>query len=420
MGAGHGIAAGGFELPQAINYPSEAGADLGSGVLFHTIGKNLMIPLSVPCLAGNEWKYVKECLDTGWVSTAGGYVTRFEEELKQQTGAVHAVACVSGTAALHVALQVAGVTRGDEVLVPTLTFIASVNAISYLGAHQVFMDCDDFYNLDVAKLAEFLELECEQRDGATFNRRSGRRVAAVVPVHVFGNAVRIREMVDLCRPRGIRIIEDAAESLGTTYDDGAHAGTIGDLGCFSFNGNKIVTTGGGGMIVTADAELAHRARYLTTQAKDDEVRFIHGEIGYNYRLTNLQAALGVAQLEQLGRYVQIKRDNYQAYRQALNPVAGLSVADVPPYAHNNCWMYALRIDAASYGLTRDEVLADLDARGIQTRPVWYPNHLQKAYRHCQTYRLEHCMKLFDETLNIPCSVGLSEAQRDAVIGALSR
>lgn len=379
-----------------------------------------MIPLSVPSFTGNEWKYVKECLDTGWVSTAGGFVTRFEEEFKRLTGAPHAVACASGTAALHVALQLVGVKRDDEVLVPTLTFIASVNAISYLGAHPVFMDCDGFYNLDVAKVAEFIDSECEQREGGTFNRRSGRRVAAVVPVHVFGNAVRMRELVELCRPRGIRVIEDAAESLGTVYEDGTHTGTIGDLGCFSFNGNKIVTTGGGGMIVTADEALARRARYLTTQAKDDEVRFIHGEIGYNYRLTNLQAALGVAQLEQLGRYVEIKRANYEAYRQALGRIDGLCVADVPPYARNNCWMYALRIDAARYGRTRDEVLALLDGRGIQARPVWYPNHLQKAYRGCQTWRLERSMQLFEETLNIPCSVGLTEAERTAVIEALSR
>lgn len=377
-----------------------------------------MIPLSVPCIAGNEWKYVKECLDSGWVSTAGSFVSRFEDELRRYTGAGHAVACVNGTAALQVALQVAGVAEGDEVLAPALTFIASINSIRYRGAQPVFMDCDEYYNLDVGKTLEFLDAECEQRDGATFNRRTGRRIAAVMPVHVFGNAGRVHELLVQCRARGVRVIEDAAESLGTIYDDGSHTGTIGDLGCFSFNGNKIVTTGGGGMIVTADAGLAARARYLTTQAKDDELRFIHGEVGYNFRLTNLQAALGVAQLEQLESFVAIKRRHFAAYQKALNPVKGLSLAEPPPYARNNCWMYALRIDAAAYGRSRDDVIAALEAGGIQTRPVWFPNHLQKPYRDCQSYRIERVPQLFEQTLNIPCSAGLTDAERDRVIEAL--
>lgn len=345
-------------------------------------------------------------------------MSRFEDELRRYTGAGHAVACVNGTAALQVALQVAGVAEGDEVLAPALTFIASINSIRYRGAQPVFMDCDEYYNLDVGKTLEFLDAECEQRDGATFNRRTGRRIAAVMPVHVFGNAGRVHELLVQCRARGVRVIEDAAESLGTIYDDGSHTGTIGDLGCFSFNGNKIVTTGGGGMIVTADAGLAARARYLTTQAKDDELRFIHGEVGYNFRLTNLQAALGVAQLEQLESFVAIKRRHFAAYQKALNPVKGLSLAEPPPYARNNCWMYALRIDAAAYGRSRDDVIAALEAGGIQTRPVWFPNHLQKPYRDCQSYRIERVPQLFEQTLNIPCSAGLTDAERDRVIEAL--
>lgn len=378
-----------------------------------------MIPLSVPCIMGNEWHYVKECLDSGWVSTAGSFVGRFEDDFENHTGAAHAIACVNGTAALHVALRVAGVCRGDEVLVPTLTFIASVNAVRYLGAEPVFMDCDDYYNLDVEKALEFIERETSWRDGCSFNRRTGRRIAAIVPVHVFGNAARLEELVTVARERGIRVVEDAAESLGTRYNDGTHTGTLGDLGCFSFNGNKILTTGGGGMIVTDNAAYAERALYLTTQAKDDELRYVHNEVGYNYRLTNLQAALGVAQLEQLERYVEIKRNNYDAYKRVLDEVPGLYLADVPPYARNNCWMYALRIERDIYGRDRDSVMHDLQQRGIQTRPLWYLNHVQKPYKECQTYKIERAPGLFEKTLNIPCSVGLSIPDREAVVRALA-
>ena len=378
-----------------------------------------MIPLSVPCIEGNEWHYVKQCLDSGWVSTAGSFVDRFEDDFKRYTGARHAIACVNGTAALQVALQVAGVVPGDEVLVPTLTFIASVNAVRYLGAEPVFMDCDDYYNLDMEKTFDFIERECCCRNGETFNRRTGHRIAAIVPVHVFGNAARLDELVACCREQGIKIVEDAAESLGTLYSDGRHTGTLGELGCFSFNGNKILTTGGGGMIVTDNAAYAQRARYLTTQAKDDELRYIHNDVGYNYRLTNLQAALGVAQLEQLPRYLDIKRANYEAYKTAFAEMAGLYLADVPPYAHNNCWMYALRIDQNVYGRDKEQIIQDLDQQKIQTRPVWTLNHLQRPYKACQTYKIERAVALHEQTINIPCSVNLSSADRGSVIKALA-
>ncbi|MEZ5543317.1 MAG: LegC family aminotransferase [Pseudomonadota bacterium] len=379
-----------------------------------------MIPLSVPCITGNEWEYVKTCLDSGWVSTAGSFVSRFEEDFRRYTGAGHAIACMNGTAALHVALGLVGVTAGDEVLVPTLTFIASVNAISYLGASPVFMDCDEFYNIDVDSTREFLEDETELREGVCYNRRSGRRIAALVPVHVFGNAARVQELVPLCRERGIRIVEDAAESLGTVYSDGRHTGTIGDVGCFSFNGNKILTTGGGGMIVTDNAAYAERARYLTTQAKDDELHYVHNEVGYNYRLTNLQAALGVAQLEQLPRFLEIKRSNFEAYRTGCAGIAGLSIAAVPPYADNNCWMYALRIDRDRYGRTPEQVIQALGQQQIQTRPVWYLNHLQRPYRGCQAYRVERALSLYAQTINLPCSTSLTPADVDTVLRALAQ
>ncbi|WP_246153053.1 LegC family aminotransferase [Oryzomonas rubra] len=373
-----------------------------------------MIPLSVPSLKGNEWNYVKECLDTGWVSTAGKYVERFEEEFSSFVGSPHAVACVNGTAALQVALRVVGVLPGDEVIVPTLTFIAPVNAVNYLGAAPVFMDCDDFYNIDVEKTIDFLRDETEIQRGVTFNKRTGRRIGAIIPVHIFGNAVRMHELAAACRDRNISIIEDATESLGTRYLDpvlaGKHTGTIGDVGCFSFNGNKIITTGGGGMIVTSIPEYAERARYLTTQAKDDEVRYVHNEVGYNFRLTNVQAAIGVAQLELLPGFLESKRENFLRYRDTIDHIDGLTLADAPPYARNNHWMYALQIDRTRYGKDREEVMAYLKGEGVQTRPVWHLNHLQVPYRDCQQYHIEKACRMLEITLNIPCSTGITAGE----------
>lgn len=369
------------------------------------------IPLSVPNLKGNEWTYVKECLDTSWVSSAGPFVERFEEQLCRFVGAKHAVACVNGTSALQIALQVAGVQAGDEVIVPTLTFIATINAVKYLGAVPVFMDSDEYYNLDVTKVAEFLDQKTDFANGVTVNRRTGRRISAIVPVHVFGNAARLDALLSICRDRGIRMIEDATESLGTVYSAGAlkgrHTGTIGDLGCFSFNGNKIITTGGGGMIVTDRPQFAQRARHLTTQAKSDEVRYVHDEVGYNFRLTNLQAALGVAQLEQLPGFIETKRRNFALYSQAVKSIAGLKVISAPDYAQNNYWMYALQIDAATYGRDREALMAYLSEAGIQTRPVWHLNHLQKPYADCEHYRIELALEQLKCTLNLPCSTNLT-------------
>lgn len=382
-----------------------------------------MIPLSVPSLRGNEWNYVKDCLDTAWVSTAGKYVEKFEADFAAYTGAAHAVACASGTAALQVALRIVGVGPGDEVLVPTLTFIATVNAVHYLGAEPVFMDCDGFYNIDVEKVAEFLRDETVTRDGTIYNRCTGRRIAAVVPVHVFGNAVRMQELVGICRERNIRIVEDATESLGTCYSEGElkqkSTGTVGDIGCFSFNGNKIITTGGGGMIVTDVAQYAERAKYLTTQAKDDEVRYLHNEVGYNFRMNNIQAAVGVAQLELLPEFLRLKRSNFLAYREKIGPINGLTMAQSPPYARNNHWMYPLQIDREVYGRDREALMEYLKEEGIQSRPVWHLNHLQAPYRSCQNYRIEKALQLLDVTLSLPCSSDLDACDIEFITDRLN-
>ncbi|MBN1558531.1 MAG: LegC family aminotransferase [Lentisphaerae bacterium] len=381
-----------------------------------------MIPLSVPRIEGNEWKYVKECLDTAWVSSAGSYVDAFEKAIAGVTGAGYAVACVNGTAALHVALRLAGVGPGDAVIVPTVTFIAPVNAVRYLGAEPVFMDCDAYYNLDAEKTAAFLDAETEMRDGFTVDRRTDRRITAMVPVHVFGNAADLRELAGLCRERNIKIVEDATESLGTRYLPGTlggrHTGTVGEIGCLSFNGNKLITTGGGGMLLTDDAAYAERARYLTTQAKDDPVRYVHGAVGYNYRMTNVAAAIGLAQLDRLDTFCRIKRAHFEAYRDGLREVEGLSLAGPPDYASCNHWMYPLQIDAPRYGLDREGLMEALAGRGIETRPVWMLNHLQAPYIDSRSYRIERAHAMWGNTLNIPCSTGLRDDELEAVLDAL--
>lgn len=393
-----------------------------------------VIPLSVPSIRGNEWKYIKECLDTEWVSSAGKYVELFEDKICEFTGAQHAVACVNGTSALQVALQIAGVMPGDEVIVPTLTFIAPINAVRYLNAKPVFMDADDYYNLDVDKVIKFLKEETEfvnsksiQDDRSneapiTTNKKTGCRIAAVIPVHVFGNAVDLGKLIPICKERNIKIIEDATESLGTCYRQGElkgkHTGTIGDIGCYSFNGNKIITTGGGGMIVTDNEEYAQKARYLTTQAKDDDIQYIHNEIGYNFRLTNIQAAMGVAQMEQLPEYLKTKKRNYQLYKNKIDKISGLHLAAIPGYVDNNYWMYALQIDKSVYGKDREQLMDYLTENKIQTRPVWHLNHLQKPYRTCQNYQIEKASVLMERTINIPCSVKLKGSEINHIIRLL--
>src|ERR1035438_5760797 len=382
------------------------------------------IPLSVPVIQGNEWRYVKECLDTGWVSSVGSYVNRFEEDLAAFVGAPHAIACVNGTAALQIALQLAGVVAGEEVIAPTVTFIATINAVRYAGADPVFMDCDRYYNLDIEKVLDFLKRCTVFRDGHTWNKRTNRRIAALMPVHVFGNAVDLPPLLEVCRKLNIRVVEDAAESLGTYYTQGPlagkHTGTVGDVGCFSFNGNKIVTCGGGGMIVTADAALAERARYLTTQAKDDAVRFVHHEVGYNYRLTNMQAALGVAQLEQVRKFIASKKRNFLLYRAGISGVPGLSLAESPPYADCNLWLYCLQIRKEDYGADREALMAYLEKMGVQSRPIWHLNHLQKPYARCESYHIEAAYTLYDRTLNLPSSSNLTEDDIERIVGYLVR
>jgi len=363
------------------------------------------IPLAEPVMRGNEWKYVKECLDSGWVSSVGSYVDRFEEVVKKFVGAEHAVAVTNGTAALHLALLVAGVHEGDAVLVPALTFIAPVNAVRYVGAEPIFFDCDpNTLCLDTDSVLRFLAEECEERaDHSPYHKRTGRRVAAVIPVHVFGNPIAMDPLVAVCARSRICVIEDATESLGSTYR-GRATGTIGDIGCFSFNGNKIITTGGGGMIVTNHEDFARRSRHLSTQAKKDTFWYDHDEIGYNYRLTNIQAALGVAQMEVLPAFVSRKREIAARYRDLMEGVPEVRVLEEGEGAKSNYWLSTIQVPEVH----QESLLQYVNERGIQARPVWKPIHTLLMYRACETYAMEHAPQLSRSCLNLPSSVSIAD------------
>ena len=381
------------------------------------------IPLSVPSLNGNEWQYVKECLDTEWLSSAGKYVDLFEQKITEYTGSKYAIACVNGTAALQVSLRLAGVGAGDEVIVSTLTFIASVNAITYNNATPIFMDADKYYNLDSEKTIEFIKNETVFKNGFTYNKKTNNKITAIIPVHVWGNACWLDSLIELCNKQNIAIVEDAAESLGTLYSagkyKGKHTGTIGKLGCLSFNGNKIITTGGGGMILTDDKILAEKAKYLTTQAKDDSIRYVHDEIGYNFRLTNIQAALGMAQLEQLPKILKRKKEIYDFYHKEIEKIDGLSLSKVPDYADNNHWLNLLQIDNSNYSEDREELMKRLEDNGIQTRPVWKLNHEQKPYKEYQNYKNENANKLVAKSLCLPSSSNLTNENIEKIINQLN-
>ena len=377
------------------------------------------IPLSAPSFNGNEWKYVKECIDTEWVSSAGKYVDIFETNISTYTKSKFAIACVNGTSALHISLKLAGVSPGDEVIVPTLTFIAPINAVNYCRASPVFIDADSYYNIDSEKTINFIKEQTIFKNGFSYNKKTFAKVSAIIPVHVWGNAVWLDELCDLCQERNISIVEDSSESLGTVFIDGSnknkHTGTIGKIGCISFNGNKIITTGGGGIILTNDSDIAEKAKYLTTQAKDDPIRYHHDEVGYNYRLNNIQSALGVAQLEQLPNILKRKKEIFKQYSENIKRVEGVSLAPLPNYAKNNHWLNIIQIDDKIFGKRIDSLIKHLDKFKIQSRPVWRLNHKQKPYKNFQTYKIEKSTKLVKKSLCLPSSQSISNSDIDFII-----
>ena len=367
-------------------------------------GTDEFVPLHAPLFIGNEKKYLAECIDTTFVSSVGKFVDRFEELVACYTGSKRAVVCVSGTNALHMGMLLVGVERDDEVLTQALTFIATCNAISYIGAHPVFLDVDrDTLGLSPLAVKRWLSTHAEVRDGQCYNKKTGRRIKACVPMHTFGHPMKIDELSAVCNEYHIELVEDAAESIGSFYK-GRHTGTFGRVGAISFNGNKTITTGGGGMLLFQDEELARLAKHLTTQAKvPHRWAFVHDLIGYNYRMPNINAALGCAQMENLDRYVSNKRETAERYREFFSRIPDVEFVVEPANSRSNYWLNAVLLKDRR---AQQSFLEYTNDHGVMTRPVWELMNRLEMFRGCETDGLENTVWLEERIVNIPSSVRL--------------
>lgn len=371
------------------------------------------IPLSIPNFEGNEKKYVNEALDAGWVSTGGAFITKLEQSLADFNHVKNVAACQSGTSALHLSLVEAGVGPGDVVIVPPLTFIAAVNPVKYCYAKPIFIDCDDSLCMDPIKLEKFCNEECVF-DGNCLTYKGGI-VKALVVVHVFGNMADMDSIMKIAHKFNLKVIEDSTEALGTHCEDGRYAGTIGDFGAYSFNGNKIITTGGGGAITAKDSSTVDHLRYLSTQAKNDAHFYIHNEIGYNYRMTNLQAALGVAQMEELPEFIRRKNENYDLYVKLFD---GYSKGRMLPFREGVCsnkWFYSLLINKDEVKKDIRTIIAELKDRGIETRPIWGLINEQLPYLNDDAYMIEKATYYADRVINLPSSTNITKEDIEYVV-----
>lgn len=381
------------------------------------------IPLSVPNIKGNEKKYVNKALDEEWVSSSGPYITEFENNFKEYLSVESACACQSGTAGLHLCLVNSGIGKDDIVIVPTLTFIATINAVMYQNATPVFIDCDESMGMDAMVIKKYIENHCIYKNGKVIDIKSNKQVKAIIPVHVFGNVCNLEAIMRIAKKYGLCVIEDATESLGTRFINGQYAGlmtgTIGDYGVFSFNGNKIITTGGGGMVVSNNRSNIGNIRYLSTQAKNDMVYFVHNEIGYNYRLTNVQAAIGLGQLESLDRFINIKKKNFLLYKKNLHSLKFGKIFDFDSNSAPNYWFYSLLLNEDMVD-KRDELINFLRNKGIQTRPIWKLNHTQKPFVNFDMYynSEKRCEDYYNRVVNLPCSTSLNKEDIEYVCKSL--
>lgn len=364
-----------------------------------------MIPLCIPQIEGNEWKYVKECIDTNWVSSVGSYVNLFEERFAEYVKSKHAVVTMNGTAAIHLALAALGIGEGDEVIIPSMTFISPVNCIKYVGATPVFVDiCRDTFVMDAEKVEELIT----------------PRTKAILPVHIYGNAVDMDKIMEIAEKHNLYVVEDATEGLGTTYK-GKMLGTIGHMGCYSFNGNKLITTGAGGMLVTNDDRYAEHAKFLSTQTKvvTENKGFYHPEVGYNFRMPNLLAAFGVAQLECAAKYVGIKKENAKHYNNHLKDVKGISLPVEREGTDHSQWLYSVIVED-DYGMTRDELIIKLKENGIEARPFFLAVHEMPPYKDCAYGDMKVTTELVQKGINLPSSVSLTEDDVETICNVIRR
>ena len=373
-----------------------------------------MIPLSVPLLNGNEWKYVKECLDTGWISSAGSYVNQFEEQVAKFAGAKYGIACMNGTAGLHIAQILSGVTENDHVIAPNITFIATLNAIKYTGASPILIDIDPHsWQMDLNLLKEYLEentiLKIIDGQSFSYHKATNKRIKAIMPVHVLGNMGDLDKLIDIATSYKLDIIEDSTEALGSFYKE-KHAGSFGKFGVFSFNGNKIISTGGGGVIVTDDENLAKKAKHLTTQAKVSAMEYIHDEIGYNYRLVNVLAAIGVAQMEEFPSLLENKRTMDQFYRSQLSGIGDIEFQEVASDVQANCWLFTFKTKQMR------NLLVYLNENGVQSRPFWMPMNQLKMFKNDIFVSNENqSEKIYQTAISIPSSAGITKAEMETVV-----
>ena len=370
------------------------------------------IPLSIPNFEGNEKKYVNDAIEQGWVSTGGAYITKLEQEMAKFLHVPNVAACQSGTSALHLSMVEAGIKPGDVVLVPPLTFIAAVNPVKYQFAIPVFIDCDDSFCMDPEKLLDFCEKECTWNGEVLAH--NGAAVKAIVVVHVFGNMADMESIMDIAEKYNLKVIEDATEALGTKYTEGRYigkyAGTIGHFGAYSFNGNKIITTGGGGAVTSNDPNVVDHIRFLSTQAKTDPHYYVHNEIGYNYRMTNLQAALGVAQMEELPGFIERKQRNYELYKNLFTDFEYGKLMPFRKGTYSNKWFYSVAIDREHIASSMREIIIACHDKGFETRAIWGLINEQKPYEGEETYKLEKAPYYADRILNIPSSTQITEEE----------
>ncbi|MBQ8538982.1 MAG: LegC family aminotransferase [Ruminococcus sp.] len=380
------------------------------------------ISLSEPNLRGNEIKYVTQAIESQWVSITGPFVGQFQNVVEDYVKADNAIPMQNATSALHMALIINEIGEDHEVIAPTLTFIASVNCIKYVNATPIFMDCDRYGSMDAKKLRHFCQTQCTLTDKGLINNKTGKHIKAVVVTHVFGNMADMESIVDIAKEFKLVLIEDSAQALGTYYTDGKlkgqYAGTFGDCGVYSYNSNKIITCGSGGTLVVKDKDKADKVMYLSAQAKDDGLRYKHNNVGYNYMMNNIQAAVGIAQMEQLESFIKTKENNYNLYKELLKDVKGITLLPFSDNCRPNYWFFSILVDEEQYGMSREELMNKLSERKIQTRPVWGLVHKQKPYENCQTFEITQAEKYADTLLNIPCGSTLTEEQVKKVVDTI--
>ena len=374
------------------------------------------IILHEPYFFGNEIKHVKKCIDTKWVSTGGEYVSKFEREIEKFTKAKFAIAVNSGTSALDLSLKLFNIDIGDEVLVPTITFIAPINSVIYQKAKPIFIDCDQSLNIDINKINSFLDRHTIYKNGYTINKRTKKKIKAIIIVHVFGNVVNTLKLKKICKSRNIKILEDASESLGSFHKNKIHTGLVGDLGCFSFNANKIITTGAGGMIITNNKKFARRALYLSTQAKDDAFNFIHNETGYNYRLNNLSSAIGYSQIKSIFKIMQKKKFIYKYYKKKLSTFSNIKLIDNSS-GKSNHWIISVILNKK---FNKKDLIYKFIKNKIDIRPLWYPNHMQKHMKQFQKFEINIANKIYKRIICLPSGYDLKKSNIDKIIYILKK